>query len=72
MSQLVLARLTYHGFARRAVVEWECYLKYPEDGAREAVAFVNEHLICATATPFDAFMRPQADTAANRRILGLT
>ena len=68
----IFARLIHHGFTRWAVVEWECYLKHPEDGAREAVAFVNDHLIRATATPFDAFMRPQADAAANRRILGLT
>ena len=68
----IFARLIHHGFRRWAVVEWECYLKHPEDGAREAVAFVNDHLIRATATPFDAFMRPQTDAAANRRILGLT
>ena len=67
----IFARLTCHGFRRWAVVEWECYLKHPEDGAREAVAFVKQNLIRATATPFDAFMRPKTDAAVNGRILGL-
>lgn len=67
----IFARLAHHGYDDWAVVEWECYLKHPEDGAREAVAFVNKHLVRTTPEPFDEVMRPKGDLAANRRILGL-
>ena len=58
-------------FKRWAVVEWECYLKHAEDGARESVQFVNDHLIQATEMSFDAFMRPKTDPNINRRILNI-
>ncbi|MGE0316101.1 MAG: sugar phosphate isomerase/epimerase family protein [Lautropia sp.] len=67
----VFSRLAYHGYDRWAVVEWECYLKHPEDGAREAVDFVRRHMIRRTAAPFDDFMRAGGDPARNRRVLGL-
>ncbi|MFN0164599.1 MAG: sugar phosphate isomerase/epimerase family protein [Burkholderiales bacterium] len=66
----LFSRLAYHGYNGWATVEWECYLKHPMDGAREAVDFVKRHMIHTTDTPFDAFMRPAGDTARNRRILG--
>ena len=67
----IFARLTHHDFKRWAVVEWECYLKNAEDGARESVQFVNDHLIQATEMSFDAFMRPKTDHNINRRILNI-
>jgi len=67
----IFSRLAYHGYSGWAVVEWECYLKHPEDGAREAVGFVERHLLRTTETAFDAFMRPKADAGRNRRVLGL-
>ncbi len=67
----IFSRLAYHGYDRWAVVEWECYLKHPEDGAREAVDFVQRHMIRTTSKPFDDFMRPKEDAARNRRLLGL-
>ena len=68
----IFSRLAYHGYAGWAVVEWECYIKHPEDGAREAVGFVERHLLRATDSPFDAAMRPQSDAGRNRRIMGLS
>lgn len=67
----LFSRLAHHGYDGWAVVEWECYIKHPEDGARDAVDFVRRHMIRATGTPFDAFMRGDADPQRNRRILGL-
>ena len=67
----IFSRLAYHGYQGWAVVEWECYVKHPEDGAREAVEFVRRHMLRPTGKPFDAFMQPQSDAARNRRILGL-
>src|SRR3546814_20253372 len=31
----IFSRLTQYGYAGWAVLEWECCLKHPEDGARE-------------------------------------
>jgi sugar phosphate isomerase/epimerase len=63
-----LAAIDFDGWA---VVEWECCLKHPEDGAREGAAFVRDHIIRVTDKAFDDFAGGGTDEAANRRILGL-
>jgi sugar phosphate isomerase/epimerase len=67
----VFSKLTQYGFDGWAVVEWECALKHPEDGAREGSDFVRAHLIRVTEKAFDDFAGGGADDAANRRMLGL-
>lgn len=67
----IFSRLTQHGFAGWAVVEWECCLKHPEDGAREGAEFVRSHIIRVTEKAFDDFAGAGTDRAANRRMLGL-
>ena len=42
-------------FAGWAVLEWECALKHPEDGAREGSAFIRKHIIRVTEKAFDDF-----------------
>ncbi len=54
-----------------AVVEWECCLKHPEDGAREGAQFVKDHIIRVTEKAFDDFADGGSDEAANRRMLGI-
>ncbi len=68
---MVFSKLTEIDFGGWAVVEWECCLKDPEDGAREGAAFVNEHIIRVTKKSFDDFADAGTDTAANRRMLGI-
>jgi len=63
-----LAALDYDGWA---VVEWECALKHPEDGAREGAEFVEAHIIRVTERAFDDFADGGTDEAANRKMLGL-
>lgn len=67
----IFSKLTQHGFAGWAVVEWECCLKHPEDGAREGAEFVRSHIIRVTEKAFDDFAGAGTDRAANRRMLGL-
>ncbi len=67
----VFSKLTAAGFDGWAVVEWECCLKHPEDGAREGAAFVKDHIIRVTERAFDDFASAGTDDAANRRMLGL-
>jgi sugar phosphate isomerase/epimerase len=67
----VFSKLTQYYFDGWAVLEWECALKHPEDGAREGVAFIENHIIRVTERAFDDFAKSGVDDAANRRLLGL-
>jgi len=53
------------------VLEWECALKHPEDGAREGADFIRHHIIRVTEHAFDDFASAGTDDAANRKMLGL-
>lgn len=67
----VFTLLTETGYRGWAVVEWECAVKSPAQGAREGAEFVRRHLIEATTVAFDDFAAGKADVVTNRRILGL-
>lgn len=67
----VFSKLTQYDFDGWAVVEWECAMKHPDDGAREGAAFVRDHIIRVTERAFDDFAESGADDAANRRMLGI-
>ncbi len=67
----IFSKLTQHGYTGWAVLEWECCLKHPEDGAREGAGFISEHLIRTTDKAFDDFAGTDQDQKLNRRILGL-
>lgn len=67
----VFSKLAQYDFDGWAVVEWECALKHPEDGAREGAAFVRDHIIRVTDRAFDDFAAAGTDDARNRQILGL-
>ncbi len=67
----IFSKLAAYDFDGWAVMEWECCLKHPEDGAREGAQFINDHIIRVTEKAFDDFADGGADDAANRRILGL-
>ncbi len=68
----VFSKLTANDFDGWAVVEWECCLKHPEDGAREGAQFVKDHIIRVTDRAFDDFADSGQDEDANRRMLGLS
>ncbi|MCA3545149.1 MAG: sugar phosphate isomerase/epimerase, partial [Rhodobacter sp.] len=65
----VFSKLAQYGFDGWAVVEWECALKHPEDGAREGSDFVRAHIISVTDKAFDDFAGGGKDDAENRRML---
>lgn len=67
----VFSKLAAHDFPGWAVLEWECCLKHPEDGAREGAAFIRDHIIRVTERAFDDFAGAGTDEAANRRMLGI-
>lgn len=67
----VFALLTEVGFTGWAVLEWECCVKSPEQGAREGAPFIADHIIEATEVAFDDFAGGRTDVARNRKMLGL-
>ncbi len=67
----IFSKLAAYDYPGWAVVEWECVLKHPEDGAREGAKFVREHIIRVTERAFDDFAGASTDDAANRRMLGI-
>ncbi len=67
----IFSLLTQHGYDGWAILEWECCIKSPEQGAAEGAPFINEHIIQATEVAFDDFVGQQTDKERNRRILGI-
>lgn len=67
----VFSKLAQYDYESWAVLEWECCLKHPEDGAREGAPFIAGHIIRVTDKAFDDFAGSGADDDANRRLLGL-
>jgi sugar phosphate isomerase/epimerase len=65
----IFTRLADHDFSGWAVLEWECALKHPEDGAREGAAFIRDHIIRVTDRAFDAAIGRTADRDFNRKVL---
>ncbi|HCM46225.1 MAG TPA: AP endonuclease [Colwellia sp.] len=68
----IFSKLTQYGFQGWAVLEWECCIKHPEDGAKEGVAFINQHIINPTTKAFDDFSATSHDDSFNKSILGLS
>ena len=68
----IFSKMAQYDFAGWAVLEWECALKHPEDGAREGAEFIKNHIIRVTEKAFDDFASAGTDRAANRKMLGLS
>lgn len=67
----VFTLLTEAGYRGWAVLEWECAVKAPEQGAREGAPFIARHLIEPTPRAFDDFAAGSPQLSIHRRILGL-
>ena len=67
----IFSRLAAYDFDGWAVLEWECCLKHPEDGAREGAEFIKNHIINTTEKAFDDFAGSGADIKANKKMLGI-
>ncbi len=67
----IFSKLTQYGFDGWAVMEWECCMKHPEQGAAEGARFIEAHIIRTTEKAFDDFAGTGTDLEANRRMLGI-
>lgn len=66
----IFSKLTQYGFDGWAVLEWECCLKHPEQGAAEGAPFIEDHIIRRTDKAFDDFAGGTSDPAALRKMMG--
>ncbi|MDZ4682344.1 MAG: sugar phosphate isomerase/epimerase [Saprospiraceae bacterium] len=67
----IFSKLSQYDFNGWAVLEWECCIKSPEQGAREGAPFIQRHLIEVTQKAFDDFAGAGMDEVLNRKALGL-
>ncbi|WP_040484953.1 sugar phosphate isomerase/epimerase family protein [Lutibaculum baratangense] len=68
----IFSKLAEYDYDSWAVLEWECCLKHPEQGAAEGAPFIAGHIIRVTEKAFDDFAAGGTDEAANRRMLGVS
>ncbi len=67
----IFSKLSQYDFDGWAVLEWECCIKSPEQGAREGAPFIQRHIIEVTQKAFDDFAGAGMDEVLNRKALGL-
>lgn len=67
----IFSKLTQYGYEGWAVLEWECCLKHPEDGACEGAPFIRDHIIRVTEKAFDDFAGSGVSKESLRNLLGL-
>jgi sugar phosphate isomerase/epimerase len=67
----IFSKMAQYDYKGWAVLEWECALKHPEDGAREGAQFIKDHIIRVTDKAFDDFASSGADEALNKKTLGI-
>jgi sugar phosphate isomerase/epimerase len=68
----IFSKLTAYDYKGWAVLEWECCIKHPEDGAKEGAVFIKNHIIRTTDKAFDDFAGTGNDEKFNRSVLGLS
>jgi sugar phosphate isomerase/epimerase len=67
----IFSKLAQYGFKGWAVLEWECCIKHPEQGATEGAPFIRDHMIKMTEKAFDDFASAGKDQKLNKKILGI-
>ena len=67
----IFSKLSANNFDGWAVLEWECCIKSPEQGAAEGAPFIQKHIIEVTEKAFDDFAGSGIDKDTNKKLLGL-
>ncbi|HEU4987007.1 MAG TPA: sugar phosphate isomerase/epimerase, partial [Rhizobiaceae bacterium] len=67
----IFSKLAQYGYGSWAVLEWECCLKHPEDGAAEGAPFIASHIIRVTEKAFDDFAAGKTDRKLLRKMMGI-
>ena len=67
----IFSKLAAYNYSSWAVLEWECCLKDPVQGAAEGAPFIESHIIKVTEKTFDDYVSGKTDEAQIKRLLGL-
>lgn len=67
----IFSKLAQYDYDSWAVLEWECCIKSPEQGAAEGASFIADHIIDVTDKAFDDFAGGETDKAALHEMLGV-
>lgn len=67
----IFSKLAKYNYDSWAVLEWECCLKHPEQGAAEGAPFISDHIIQVTEKAFDDFAGGETDPEQIKKMLGL-
>jgi sugar phosphate isomerase/epimerase len=67
----IFSKMAQYDYNSWAVLEWECCLKHPEDGAREGAEFITSHIIRVTEKSFEDFIATDTDQGKINRMLGI-
>ena len=67
----IFSKLSQYGYQGWAVMEWECCIKSPQQGAEEGAPFIADHIIQVTDKAFDDFAGGENDEHLLKKILGI-
>ena len=67
----IFSKLSQYNFNGWAVLEWECCIKSPQQGAEEGSKFISDHIIDVTEKAFDDFADSGMDQETNKKLLGI-
>ena len=67
----IFSKLSQYDFGGWAILEWECCIKSPEQGAKEGSKFIKDHIIEVSEKAFDDFASGETDQTHINDILGL-
>lgn len=69
--QTIFSKLSSYGFDGWAVMEWECCIKSPQQGAEEGAPYIADHIIQVTEKAFDDFAGAEVDEKMIKKNLGI-
>ena len=67
----IFTKMAQYGYDSWAVLEWECCIKSPQQGAAEGAPFIASHIIDVTDKAFDDFAGGETDRGALRKMMGI-
>ena len=67
----IFSKLSSYDFDGWAVLEWECCIKSPQQGAEEGAKFIDQQIIDVTDKAFDDFADSGMDKETNKKLLGI-
>jgi len=67
----IFSKLAQYDYSGWAVLEWECCIKSPEQGAAEGAPFIKNHIIQVTEKAFDDFAGTGKNNSLNKKVLGI-